>query len=150
LPGTYTQLTAHVVFATKGRRPWISHEIAERLYPYLGGVLRNERCVLYDIGGIEDHVHMYIRVRPDLAMSDLMRVVKSRSSRWVHESFDSLGDFAWQEGFSAFSVSKSQEDALKRYIAGQAEHHRREDFKSELLRLLVAHGIEFEDRYVFD
>jgi putative transposase len=150
MPGTYTQLMAHVVFATKARRRWISHDIADRLYAYIGGVIRNERCTLFEIGGVEDHVHLYLRVRPDLAMSDLMRVVKSRSSRWIHEEFDSLGEFAWQEGFSAFAVSKSQEDAVKKYIAGQREHHRHEDFKSELLKLLTAHGIDFDDRYVID
>lgn len=150
MPGTFTQLMAHVVFATKGRHPWITHDIADRLYPYIGGVIRNERCTLFAIGGVEDHVHLYLRVRPDLAMSDLMRVVKSRSSRWIHEEFDSLDEFAWQVGFSAFAASKSQEDAVKRYIAGQREHHRHENFKSELLKLLAAHGIEFNDRFIVD
>jgi hypothetical protein len=79
-----------------------------------------------------------------------MRTVKARSSKWVHETFPHLRDFAWQEGYSVFSVSKSQEDAVKRYIAGQAEHHKRFDFKTELLRLFEAHGIEFEEKYVFD
>ena len=83
-------------------------------------------------------------------MSDLLRTLKSRSSRWVHDTFPLLGAFAWQEGYSVFSVSKSQERAVKDYIAGQAEHHRKEDFNSELLRLLRAHGIEFDERYVFD
>ena len=84
------------------------------------------------------------------AVSDLMRTVKARSSKWVHETIENLGAFAWQEGYSVFSVSKSQEDAVKRYIATQAEHHRKEDFKSELLRLLQAHGVEFDERHVFD
>lgn len=150
MPGTYTQLMTHVVFATKRRRPWITHEVAERLYPYFGGIIRNERCTLFDVGGVEDHVHIYLRVRPDLAVSDLMRVVKARSSRWIHEQFDTLAEFAWQEGFSAFAVSKSQEESVKRYIAGQREHHRHEDFKAELLKLLHAHGIEFDERFVLD
>jgi putative transposase len=79
-----------------------------------------------------------------------MRTVKSRSSKWVHESFPALAAFAWQEGYSVFSVSKSQEPAVKKYIADQAEHHKTEEFKSELLRLLRAHGAEFDERYVFD
>jgi len=79
-----------------------------------------------------------------------MRTVKARSSRWVHETFPSLGAFAWQEGYGVFSVSKSQEDAVKKYVAGQAEHHRKEDFESELLRILRAHGVEFDEKYVFD
>ena len=93
---------------------------------------------------------MYVRWRTDATVSDLMRTVKARSSRWIHESFPDLEQFAWQEGYSVFSVSKSQEDAVRGYLAGQAEHHKQEDFKSELLRLLRRHDIEFDERYVFD
>lgn len=106
--------------------------------------------MLYDIGGVEDHVNLYLRWRPDGSVSDLMRTVKARSSKWVHDTFPKRGAFVWQEGYSAFSVSKSQEEAVKRYIASQAEHHKKEDFKSELLRLFRAHGIEFDERYVFE
>ena len=150
MPGTYSQLLNHIVFSTKHREPCISADIAERLYPYIGGIIRAEKGTLYDIGGVEDHVHIYLRWRPDGAISDLVRTIKSRSSKWVHETIPNLSTFAWQEGYAVFSVSKSQEDTLKRYIAIQAEHHKKEDFKSELLRLLRAHGIDFEERYVFD
>lgn len=148
MPGTYSQLLLHVVFSTKGRRPWIGPEVAQRLYPYLGGLVRAEKGVLYDIGGVEDHVHMYLRWRPDGSISDFMRTIKARSSKWVHETFGELGGFAWQDGYSVFSVSKSQEDAVKAYIAAQAEHHKKEPFDSELLRLLRAHGVSFDERYV--
>ncbi len=150
MPGTYSQVLLHIVTSTKGRTPWISVEVAERLYPYIGGIVRAEKGILYEIGGVEDHVHLYLRWRPDGSVSDLMRKVKSGSSKWMHETFPELADFAWQEGYSVFSVSKSQEDALKRYICGQAEHHKTEDFKSELLHILRAHGVEFDDKYVFD
>ena len=150
MPGTYSQLLLHVVFGTKHRRPWITPELADRLYPYLGGIVRAEKGVLFDVNGIEDHVHLYLRWRTDAALSDLMRTVKSRSSKWVHDTFPSLTDFQWQEGYSAFTVSKSQEPAVRRYIASQREHHAKEDSRSELLRLLRAHGIEFEEKYVFD
>ncbi len=150
MPGTYSQLLLHVVFSTKGRAPWITQDVTGRLYPYIGGIVRAEKGVLYDIGGIEDHIHMYLRWRPDGSISDLMRAVKARSSKWIHDEFQALHGFAWQEGYSVFSVSKSQEEAVKRYIAGQAEHHKKEDFKSELLRMLRAHGIEFDEKYVFD
>ena len=158
MPGTYSQLLLHIVFSTKARivfstkarAPWISAAVAERLYPYIGGIVRAERGVLYEIGGIEDHVHMYLRWRPDGAVSNLMRAVKSRSSKWMHEAFPELAGFAWQQGYGAFSVGKSGEVALKRYIKEQAAHHRAEDFKSEFLRLLRSHSIAFDDRYVFD
>lgn len=150
MPGTYSQLLLHVVFSTKGRAPWITQDVAGRLYPYIGGIVRAEKGVLYDIGGVEDHLHMFLRWRPDGSISDLMRTVKARSSKWVHETYPNLAAFAWQEGYSVFSVSKSQDEAVKKYIAGQAEHHRKEDFKSELLRILRAHGVEFDEKYVFD
>jgi len=150
MPGTYSQLLLHVVFSTKGRAPWISAETAERLYPCIGGIARAKKGVRYDIGGVEDHVHLYLRWRPDESLSDLMRTLKARSSKWVHDSFPKLGAFAWQVGCSAFSVSKSQEGAVKAYIAGQHEHYKKEDFKSELLRILRAHGVEFDEKYVFD
>jgi REP element-mobilizing transposase RayT len=148
MPGTYTQLLLHTVFATKGREPWILPDVSERLYPFIGGIVRAEKGRLFAIGGVADHVYMYIRWRPDGAVSDLMRTVKSRSSKWVHDTFPHLAAFSWQEGYSAFSVSKFEEEALKRYIAGQAEHYRGEDFKSELIRILRAHGIEFDVKYV--
>ena len=150
MPGTYSQLLLHIVTSTKGRSPWISTEVAVRLYPYIGGIIRAEKGVLYEIGGVEDHVHMYLRWRPDGTVSDLMRKVKSGSSKWMHQTFPELAAFAWQEGYSAFSVSKSQEEALKRYIKGQAEHHKTEDFKSELLRILRADSVEYDEKYVFD
>lgn len=150
MPRTYSQILLHIVFSTKHRTPWITADIAERLYPYMGGIVRAEKGVLYDIGGVEDHVHIYIRWRPDATVSDLMRAVKASSSKWIHDTFTKHAAFAWQEGYSVFSVSKSQEGAVKAYIAGQREHHKKEDFKSELLRMLRLHEIEFDEKYVFD
>ena len=146
MASTYTQLLYHIVFATKERRPVITPEMKDRLYPYIGGIIREERGVLYEIGGVDDHVHIYMRWRPDATLSDLMRCVKSRSSAWVRSNF--VADFRWQVGYSSFSVSKSQEDAVRGYIARQVEHHAREDFPTELRRLLIAHGVEFDDQYV--
>lgn len=150
MPGTYSQILLHVVFSTKRREPWITPGVATRLYPYMGGIVRAEKGVLYDIGGVEDHVHMYLRWRPDESVSDLMRTVKARSSLWVHEKFPQLSAFAWQEGYSVFSVSKSQERHVKKYLAHQHEHHKKQDFKTELLKLLRKHEVEFEERYVFE
>ncbi len=150
MPGTYSQLLLHIVFSTKHREPWITPNVADRLYPYIGGIVRAEKGALYDIGGIEDHVHLYLRWRPDAPISDLLRTVKARSSKWVHDTFPALDAFAWQEGYSVFSVSKSQEGAVKNYIAGQHEHHKTQDFKAELLQMLRRHEIEFDERYVFD
>lgn len=150
MPGTYSQILLHVVFSTKHREPWIKPEIATRMYPYMGGIVRAKKGVLHGIGGVEDHVHLHLRWRPDESVSDLMRTTKARSSLWIHQNFPNLSAFAWQEGYSVFSVSKSQEEFVKSYINGQQEHHRKEDFKSELLRLLRAHEIEFDEQHVFD
>jgi REP element-mobilizing transposase RayT len=150
MPGTFSEILLHIVFSTRHRQPWLTADIADRLYPYIRGIVREERGVVYDINGIEDHLHKYLRWRVDMSISDLMRVVKANSSKWVHQTFPNLADFAWQEGYAAFTVSKSQEPAVKRYIQGQAEHHKKEDFKSELIRLLRVHGVEFDERYVFD
>ncbi len=150
MPGTYSQILLHVIFSTKRREPWITPNVAKRLYPYLGGTVRKEKGVLYNIGGVEDHVHMYLRWRPDATVSDLMCTVKARSSKWIHDTFPDLAAFTWQEGYSVFTVSKSQERAVKRYIARQHKHHEKEDFKSELLRFLRLHEIEFDKKYVFD
>ncbi|HET6424037.1 MAG TPA: IS200/IS605 family transposase [Planctomycetaceae bacterium] len=150
MPGTYSQILLHIVFSTKHRQPWITEEVAEQLYPYLGGIIRGEQGILYDIGGIEDHVHLYLRWRPSGSLSDLMRDAKAHSSKWIHETFPALENFAWQEGFAAFSVSKSQEPAIKNYISRQREHHKQFDFKTELLKLLRAHHVEFDERYVLE
>jgi putative transposase len=150
MPGTYSQILLHTVFSTKHREPWLAPDVTERLYPYIGGIVRGEKGVLISIGGVEDHVHMYTRWRTDATISDLMRDVKANSSRFIHDHFPHLRSFAWQEGYSVFTVSKSQEPAVKAYIANQREHHDKEDFKSELLRMLRLNEIEFDERYVFD
>ncbi len=148
MPGTFSQLLLHIVFSTKHRQPWINPDVQPSLYAFIGGIVRDQGGKLYEIGGVGDHVHLYVRWRTDAGVSDLVRHIKTRSSRWVHETWPDMDDFAWQEGYSVFSVSKSQEPVVRRYIAGQAAHHKREDFRSELLKLLRAHGIAFDEQYV--
>ena len=148
MPGTHSQILLHIVFSTKHREPWIDAALADRLYPYIGGIIRAEGGVPYAIGGVEDHIHLYLRWKTDGTIADLMRTVKSRSTKWIRAEFPSLAEFAWQEGYAVFSVSKSQEGTVKAYIAHQRSHHEKEDSRAELLRLLRAHGVEFDGRYV--
>lgn len=150
MPGTYSQILLHIVFSTKERKPLIKSEWQLRLYDYMGGIVRAEKGVVHSIGGMPDHAHLLLRWRTDGAISDLMRVVKSRSSKWTHETFPDAVAFAWQEGYAVFSVSKSAEPDVKRYIESQPEHHQVRDFRDELLTLLRVHGIEFDPQYVFD
>jgi len=105
---THTAILFHIVFSTHGRSPWLTEEIRPRLLDYLGGAVRNRGGVLLAAGGVEDHVHLLISWRADETVSVLMREIKSRSSRWIHETFPQHADFRWQEGYAAFSVSQSQ------------------------------------------
>jgi REP element-mobilizing transposase RayT len=149
MSGTFSNLLVHVVFSTKERERWITPLIAKRLHPYMGGIVRAHGAAAIAIGGVEDHVHLLVRMKPDQALADLMRMVKARSSRWIHERFPALREFAWQEGYAAFSVSKSNEAAVKRYIENQAEHHAQRGFKDELIAMLERSGVEYDERYVF-
>ncbi len=150
MPATHSQILLHVVFSTKKRAAMINTCLQSRLYDYIGGIVRAQQGTLYAIGGMPDHVHMLLRWRTDAAISDLMRTVKASSSSWVHKTFPGFAGFAWQQGYAVFSVSKSAEPDVKRYIENQLEHHKDRDFKAELLALLRAHGIEFDQRYLFD
>lgn len=150
MPGTYSQILLHMVFSTKHREPCIEEPLRPRLYDYMGGIVRAQRAVLLAIGGMPDHVHLLVRWRTDAAISDLMRTLKAGSSGWVHQTFAERREFAWQEGYSVFSVSTSAKQDVERYIANQQEHHKHREFKDELLALLRAHGVEFQENYVFD
>lgn len=148
VPGTYSQLLLHIIFSTKDRAPFITPDIRERLHPYIGGIIRAEEGSLLTIGGMPDHVHLLIRWRTDATIADLMRTVKARSSRWVHRTFPHAQSFRWQEGYSAFSVSKSVEHGVRTYIENQETHHARRSFMDELRTILRAHGVDFDDRYL--
>jgi REP element-mobilizing transposase RayT len=150
MPGTYSQILLHVVFSTKGRAAFIKPELQPRLYDYIGGIVRAQKGALYAIGGIPDHVHLLLRWRTDGTIADLMRTVKARSSLWVHQTFPTLAAFGWQEGYAAFSISKSAEAGVKAYIENQVQRHKKRDFQEELVALLRAHGVSFDPRYVFD
>jgi putative transposase len=149
MPGAYTNLLCHFVFSTKERRSLIRDEIKTRLFPYVGGILNGEEGALIEGNGTADHVHLFVRLHPTKAVADMLRLIKSNSSKWVHESFSNAEDFAWQEGYAAFTVSQSQAEHLVNYVRRQEEHHRKTDFKSELIALLRRHEIEFEERYLW-
>ena len=151
MPQSYTQLLYHIVYSTRERHPWlINPDIRKRVHEYLGGAIRGESGVALCIGGVEDHVHILARLRQDKAISAVIGAVKANSSGWIHREFKELAGFAWQTGYSAFSVSKSQQDFVRRYIDGQEEHHRHRPFRDELLKLLRAHEIDFDERYLWD
>jgi len=147
---TFTKLLYHAVFSTKGRSPTIDAELKPRLHAYLGGIVGELGGKAILVGGTADHVHLLASLSAKTAPADVLRIVKTNSSRWVHEEWRRRGGFAWQTGYAAFTVSQSAADAVKRYIAGQEEHHRRMSFDEELLALLNRHGIDYDERYLLD
>jgi putative transposase len=146
----YAQLDIHIVFSTKHRELLIDGEWAPRLYSIIGGALRSTKCTLLSAGGIEDHVHLLVSLARDLSVSDAVRNIKTASGKWIHDEFQALAGFHWQDGYAAFSVSQSQLPVAKRYIANQKEHHKRKGFQDELRQLLRLHDVEFDERYLWD
>ena len=148
---SFCNLLYHLVFSTKGRRPYLSHpEIRSRVHEYLGGAIRGEGGIALAINGMPDHVHVLAKLRQTTAVADVLRQIKANSSGWIHQTFPDLRDFAWQEGYGAFTVSVSQVTPVRSYIENQARHHRARTFQEEFLALLDAHEVEYDERYVWN
>jgi REP element-mobilizing transposase RayT len=147
---TYTSLLNHVVFSTKGREPMLIPVLRERLFPYMGGIVRHLEGVALLINGVADHVHALVSLPATVTVAEFVSKLKSNSSRWIHETFPEHRQFAWQSGYAAFSVSVSQKQAVMDYIAGQEEHHRKVSFTEEVIAFLRKHEIQYDERYVFE
>ena len=147
---TYTCLLDHIIFSTKGRVPFLDAELKERLFPFLGGIIRELGGVALSINGPTDHVHILASLPPTIAPSEFIGKVKANSSGWVHKTFPQQQDFKWQVGYAAFGVSFSQKQVVLDYIANQEEHHRIVSFQEELIAFLKKHGVDYDERYVFD
>jgi len=145
---TESNLLIHVIFSTKGRRALIRPEIRDDLFAYMGGIVRELKGIALIVNGTADHVHMLIRIRPVQSVSDIVRIVKANSSRWVHEKLKAY--FAWQTGYASFSVSQSNLPGVIEYIAGQEEHHRKHTFQEEFVAFLKKNGIDYDERYIWD
>ena len=141
---THTRLLVHVIFSTKNRRPLIQPGFRKRLHKYLGGIARHEFGCALTIGGTDDHVHGLLSLRPDVSVADAICKWKSLSSGWVHKTIAEAADFAWQEGYAAFSVSQSRAADVIAYIARQEEHHRKRTFDEEFAELLQRHQINYD------
>ena len=147
---TYTDLLFHVIFSTKDRAPSLDAELKPRLFPYLGGIIRELGGTALLINGPSDHVHILVSLSAKTALSEIVGKVKANSSGWVHREFPEKQAFAWQTGYSAFSVSHSQKESVLDYIAKQEEHHRKMSFKEELITFLKKHEVEYDERYIFE
>ena len=146
LPHSYVSSVFHIVFSTKQRRQLIPAAAQNRVWNYLAGIARNHRMQTLAVGGTQNHVHMLLALPSDTALSDAVRTLKTNSSRLMRETSSS---FAWQEGYGAFSVSPSQLERVKRYIANQPAHHARYSYEEEFLKMLKAANIAAESTGVF-
>jgi REP element-mobilizing transposase RayT len=147
---TYTNLLIHALFGTKNRKPLLDTEIKTDLFSCMGGIIRKLKGKPVLINGPSDHVHLLLVLPTTLAVADMMEKLKANSSKWVNGNLPHRSVFAWQEGYTAFSVSQSKLETVKEYIAHQAEHHRKLTFQEEVLALLKKHGIQYDPRFVLD
>ena len=145
---SYISCLVHVVFSTAERRPLIGVDIRDRLHAYIGGIARENGMSAIAVGGVADHIHALLSLPRTTSVAKAVQLIKGGSSKWVNDSFPELKGFAWQEGYSAFSIGMSQRDKTVAYIQTQAEHHKRLSFADELAKFLAVHGIKQEDSIV--
>ena len=151
MPQSLAQIYLHIVFSTKNREPFLCDEtIRDEMHNYLGGTCNELKCQVLRVGGVADHVHIVCTLGRQISVSDLIRELKRDSSKWAKLQSPSLADFSWQNGYGAFSVSPGHVDALLTYVEKQEQHHATESFQVEFRRLLTKHGIEWDERYVWD
>jgi len=147
---SYTSSLFHCTFSTKGRRRQITADLQDRLWPFMGGIARQNGMTAMAIGGVEDHAHLLLALPATLAIAKAIQLIKGASSKWVHETFPQHRAFAWQEGYGAFSIGVSQVDRTVAYIQSQAAHHRRRSFQEEFLAFLKKNRIPYDERYLWD
>ena len=149
MANTFTQIHIHAIFAVQNRISLISKTWEERLYQYITGIIQNHNHKLLSINGMPDHIHILFGMRPAQSLSDLMQDIKGDSSRWINENKFVAGKFSWQEGYGAFSFSKSQLSAVAEYIENQEQDHKKKTFIEEYKKILNDFNIEYDERYIF-
>jgi len=149
MANTYTQLHIQLVFAVKYRVALIQKEYKERLHQYITGIIQQNEHKLLQINSMPDHIHIFIGMRPQQSISSLVQNAKSESSKWINENGFCRSAFAWQEGFGAFSYSKTHVPDVIRYIQNQEAHHKKETFLDEYKKMLKAFELEYDERYIF-
>jgi REP element-mobilizing transposase RayT len=147
---THHGILLHVVFSTKYRKPLLDDAWRDDLFAYIGGTVKDHKATLLKSGGIEDHIHLLLRIHPQFAISKTIQLLKSNSSKWINEEQKTTTEFRWQRGYGAFSVSQSMAETVKQYLANQREHHRHQSFEDEYLAMLRKHDVEFDPQYVFE
>ncbi|WP_396212901.1 IS200/IS605 family transposase [Flavobacterium sp.] len=150
MANTYTQIHLQFVFAVKYRNGLIHASFKEELYKYISGIIKENNHKLLAINGMPDHLHIFIGMRPSQSISDLLQDIKGSSSKWINEKKFLKVKFEWQEGYGAFSYSKSHVNNVIRYIQNQENHHKKESFREEYLKFLKVFEIEYDERYIFN
>jgi putative transposase len=150
MAGKFLCVYLHMVWSTKERRALNNPQWAGRLHSYLGSIACAKKATLIEVNSEPDHIHLLSSLPSTVTIADMVNAYKSNSSRWISDTFGKRNWHSWQEGYAAFSVSRSQKQAVMNYIRNQQEHHKKHDFKQELLELLDRHEIEYDLRYVFD
>jgi putative transposase len=145
---TYTQILYQIVFSTKKRAPVLVADQRKYLFKYITGILENKKCHLYQINGVEDHIHILTHLHPAIALSDLVKDIKLASSKFIKEKGIFIGFSGWQDGYGAFTYSNDRKDVLINYIKNQEEHHRTKTFREEYIALLEEHGVSYEEKYL--
>lgn len=149
MANTYTKIYLHIVFSVKRRQHLISKKWKGELYKYICGIVNGKDQKVYAIGGVEDHIHILVSIKPNIAISDLVRDIKANSSKWINENRFISGQFQWQEGFGAFSYAQSQLGRIITYINNQEKHHQKESFNDEYLILLKSYDVEYDENFLF-
>ena len=150
MANTFCSLNIHCIFTTKERVAILSPEIRERLWPFLGGIARQNGIIPRCIGGVADHVHLLLSFPTTITVAKAIQLIKGGSSSWLHQTFPKLGNFSWQQGYGAFAVSASHLSGTINYSQHQAEHHRTRTFTEEYLEILQKHNLQFEDKYLWN
>ena len=145
----YIKIYLHLVFAVKHHNSLINPFWQSRLYDYISGIIKNKGCHPIKIGGTDDHIHILLSYSPVMPLSDLVRDIKSMSSRFINETHLSPFRFEWQKGYACFSYSHSHIEQVSKYIAGQHEHHKGLSLRDEIIDILTKFGVEFDERYLY-
>jgi putative transposase len=150
MPQSLHVLSAHIIFSTKRHHPWLTSNVRERVWAYQSRILQNLECSSITIDGVADHVHVLGNLTKKFPTAKVLEILKKDSSKFVKTLDSSLGDFHWQDGYGLFSVSPSHFDPVRKYILNQEEHHKRETFQEEYLRILKKYRAAYGERYLWD
>jgi putative transposase len=150
MPQSLANVLVHLIFSTKDRRPLIRDDVRERLHAYIVGILENQQSLSLETNSVENHAHILFVLSKNVALAKVVQEVKQSSSKWIKDQGHDYSGFGWQNGYAAFSVSQSQREVVRDYIRNQREHHAKVSFQDELRQFFKRHGVDYDERYVWD